>query len=742
MLGEKDGSGKQGPRMIAVAGLAILLFLAGNGIGKGEFADASATGGELVTLVIINRLSLENLMDRPSSCLQNLASRGAIGLMNTRTGGGLTAENAYTTLGGGLRLVGGAEAKIALPAQAEHGGELVRDVYRRRTGWEAAPGALVVLDIENIKANNLASLGVDRVGTIGEALGRKGKAAAVIGNADYDGEYQRWAALIAMDARGQVPVGHVGSDLYRVDPAFPTGYRANLEALGDAYLAARSLAQFIVVDLGDMDRVEAERKQLRPSRYQNYRQEAMDGADALLEQILQAVDLAREWVLVVSPLPASHEIAQGRLLTPIIAAGPRIAPGLLTSQTTRRPGVVTNYDIAPTVLTWLEMGRPPGLPGALLTSTGGIPGRYSYLQDLLRRSAGTYQQRSPLLKAFVSLEIIVYLTVFGLVVVFPSLPRDWTGFLSFTLLFIAATPLALLLLPLLQPVTVPVAFLYALALAVLITGFTQRWVKSTENRYAIICGVTAFALAIDTCVGGPLIRFSPLGYDVMLGARFYGIGNEYMGILIGSSLVAALAARERWPQASAIALIWFLIVTLLLAAPGLGANAGGTITALIAFPLAWGLVSREKWLRTIIVGGIVFMAVLGLNVLPVAGVGSHVGRALKTAMEGNWLVILQIIQRKMSMNWKLMRYSIWSKGLLVALGVMALLVYRPTPVVQAVMEEHPTARSIVFSTIVASIVALVFNDSGVVAGGTTSVYAAGLILSLILEQRAELKKQC
>ena len=106
MLGEKDGSGKQGPRMIAVAGLAILLFLAGNGIGKGEFADASAMGGELVTLVIINRLSLENLMDRPSSCLQNLASRGAIGLMNTRTGGGLTAENAYTTLGGGLRLVG------------------------------------------------------------------------------------------------------------------------------------------------------------------------------------------------------------------------------------------------------------------------------------------------------------------------------------------------------------------------------------------------------------------------------------------------------------------------------------------------------------------------------------------------------------------------------------------------------------------------------------------------------------
>jgi len=30
---------------------------------------------------------------------------------------------------------------------------------------------------------------------------------------------------------------------------------------------------------------------------------------------------------------------------------------------------------------------------------------------------------------------------------------------------------------------------------------------------------------------------------------------------------------------------------------------------------------------------------------------------------------------------------------------------------------------------------LLFNDSGVVAGGTASIYAAGLVLSLILEQR-------
>ena len=36
-----------------------------------------------------------------ASSFRALAIRGGIGLMNTRTGGGLTAENAYTTIGGG-----------------------------------------------------------------------------------------------------------------------------------------------------------------------------------------------------------------------------------------------------------------------------------------------------------------------------------------------------------------------------------------------------------------------------------------------------------------------------------------------------------------------------------------------------------------------------------------------------------------------------------------------------------------
>lgn len=713
--------------------LVVLLILSLPALGEQNREGSQRKGP--VTLVVINRLALDDIAGEISPHIQALANQGAIGLMNTRTGGGLTSENAFTTLGGGLRLVGAGEARIALPAEDDYHGQKAGAVYRRRTGEEAPQGSIVILDIESIKANNLASIGTDRVGTIGEALGQAAKVAAVVGNADYGNEYQRWAALIAMNAKGWVPVGQIGSSLYRVDPAFPTGYRTDLDNLWNAYLTIRPKADFIVVDLGDMDRVEVEKKQLSPELYQKYRQEVVATADRLIERLLETVDLKKEWVLVVSPIPASHGVAKGELMTPLIVAGPGLAPGLLTSSTTRRAGVVTNYDIAPSVIAWLNLPRPRSLPGACLTNASGRLADYGLLKDILRRSAVTYQQRPSLLKAFVSLEIIVYLTVFGLVVIFANLPRGWISVLGFMLLLIAAIPLALLLLPLLPSNSLATGFLYALVTGFFVTGLAWHLVSDTEARYAIICGATALGLLLDVLTGSSLIRLSPLGYDVMLGARFYGIGNEYMGILVGSSLLAALSIRDRRPKGAPGAFLWLITVIYVLASPRLGANAGGTITVAIAFPLAWGLQGCEKPSRIVLALGAVLMVAFLVNLLPSVGVGSHVGRAIRTAMAGNWSEIWQIGQRKLIMNWKLMRYSIWSKGLLVALGVMAVLIYRPTPVVQTILEEHPAVRQIAFSTIVASIAALVFNDSGVVAGGTTSVYAAGLILSLVLEQR-------
>ena len=98
----------------------------------------------------------------------------------------------------------GAHAKLALSSEAVYKGERAGTSTDAVPAGTPPPGSILVLDIENIKANNLASGNIQLVGLIGETLREAQLNAALIGNADTRST-KRWAALIAMDSRGQIP---------------------------------------------------------------------------------------------------------------------------------------------------------------------------------------------------------------------------------------------------------------------------------------------------------------------------------------------------------------------------------------------------------------------------------------------------------------------------------------------------------------------------------------------------------
>lgn len=789
----------KGAGLMKLPGTWLILLLGLTVILAGTLAGGYGTAGAAsrVTVVVVNRLSLSDLSSNDYLHWQRLMAQGAIGLMNTRTGGGLTPENAYTTLGAGARVVGATAAGEALMAGEKYQGERAGCVYQRRTGQKAAPPSIVVLDIEGIRGNN-TTLGETRLGVIGEALHRQSQRTAVVGNADWGNKRQRWAALIAMDAWGRVDRGVVDETLLTDDPAFPTGRRIDRTALWDAYLSARSQARFIVVDPGDTERVESQWRHLAPSQYRRFHREALEAVDDFLQRLWEIADLQKEYVIIVSPVPSVSDYRAGRLLTPVIAAGPDITPGLLFSATTRRPGIITNYDLAPSILTWLGIEADISLPGARLRSmalarrsmaqakqgslsiapaghVGSFPkgpvlecsvpaghkpldsGESSqhkkvltYLRDVYDRIVATYRQRPPLLKTFVSIEILIYLVVIFLIAVLPRLPSPWPKVLSFALGFVVATPLALLILPGLQPASLVAAFGYAVLIAVFLTGLIFGILPETEERYLAICSLTVLVLLVDIATGGWLMKFSPMGYDVIIGARFYGVGNEYMGVLIGASILATGVGRGRWQQKGwkrwlslLLTVMWFLAVIYVFVSPRLGANAGGMITSAIAFPVAlwagegaWRYLQHRDLAVMALAAVLILVLALWVNLATKGEEVSHVGRALTLLVEGKWNEIVVIINRKLAMNWKLMRYSIWSKGLLVGLGIMAFVIYRPTQVIRVVMHLHPAVGGLVIATLVASIVALAINDSGVVAGGTTSMFASALVLNLILDRRA------
>lgn len=133
-------------------------------------------------------------------------------------------------------------------------------------------------------------------------------------------------------------------------------------------------------------------------------------------------------------------------------------------------------------------------------------------------------------------------------------PRKVVHLTPFLLGLIAA-PLALLLVGFFPITNIWLYLCLFLLLDVLLAVLSICLAGNKDfDPLIILCLATVGVLLLDTVTGGELQRYSVLSYDPMAGARYYGIGNEYMGILLGATIIghALLLQRLRdyplWPR--------------------------------------------------------------------------------------------------------------------------------------------------------------------------------------------------
>lgn len=98
-----------------------------------------------------------------------------------------------------------------------------------------------------------------------------------------------------------------------------------------------------------------------------------------------------------------------------------------------------------------------------------------------------------------------------------------------------------------------------------------------------------------------------------------------------------------------------------------------------------------------------------------------------------------MVIRKLSMNYKLIRYTIWTRVLLGTLLALGILFYRPVGIFRRLLTENPAVAAGLSGGLIAAFAALVFNDSGIVAAATAMICpAATLFYIVIREQKASL----
>jgi len=111
-------------------------------------------------------------------------------------------------------------------------------------------------------------------------------------------------------------------------------------------------------------------------------------------------------------------------------------------------------------------------------------------------------------------------------------------------------------------------------------------------------------------------------------------------------------------------------------------------------------------------------AVLVLVLVNLGGNQSHVGRFF-TAVAADPREFWQVVQRKLSMNWRLIRWSLWSKAF-AALFAAALWVFFSQRRVMA--QRFGLFWPQVRGALAAALAALALNDSGIVAAATTLLF--------------------
>lgn len=692
-------------------------------------------------LITVDRLTLQDINENRE--LFNVLRSGVLGLISSGVEGSISPENTFLSIGAGAPANASGTVEHGVNARDLINGIPASDIYLQRTGLVTRSDSVLQLDIAKIKKLNAENKYSSIPGYLGTLLQSSGFNVEVLGNSDIIAEPARPAVGLAMNKEGFVAGGDVGSRTLLEDHTFPGGLRTNYDRLLDLATRSKNKTGLTVVELGDLERLERMGGYLEDSVIQTQRQKTIKEITAFISDFLDHVNLQHDMVMIISPTPKGNYLPSTNYLTPVVVWGPGTKPGLLTSPTTKRPGIVRNTDLAPTILHYFGIPVPEQMYGRCLQIIpGNNAGTLASLSALYTGLELNYEARPPVLRNYVLIQLV--LVFLSLAAIFLPRGNSLILVLKPLLLAVMAFPIALLMVTLLPHYSVAVLVIQLIAITAAIIAIIHLWLKDSDNNltpFIIISLFTSLCIVFDLLLGSPMQKNSLLGYDPIVGARFYGIGNEYMGVFIGSTIIGTTALVDHLLKNNKRALLligaYYLLVLYLIAAPQFGTNVGGSIAGMVSFLVTLLLLAGVRFnIKTIFklatAVGLLLLTLIFYDLHRPVEYQSHIGRTANLILKSGPGEITNIITRKVNMNIKLLRYTIWSRIFLASLASLAILFYRPVGIMQSIKSRYPYIYKGFIGVVTASIMAFLFNDSGVVAAATTMIFGVPPLLYLVI----------
>jgi hypothetical protein len=276
------------------------------------------------------------------------------------------------------------------------------------------------------------------------------------------------------------------------------------------------------------------------------------------------------------------------------------------------------------------------------------------------------------------------------------------------------TPVAILLPAALEPSRMA-EFAMIVVSCFVLGAFTDRLVA--WPRAPIVPAVVAVvALTVDALAGTQLLVRSILGPDPILGARFYGIGNELksaLAVLVFSAVAAALYPAVRSRRAAALMAGAGIALAIVEGSARIGAGVGGVIlvsagTAVATVMLLPGSLNRK---RILIVMGAPILGLIALAVLDLTtahGSGHFTGSVLDARSAGD---VRDIIVRRYGAAWNELRNHLMPLATALAVIVSLVAVWHRDRVC-APVDSDPAWLAALAGGLTAGAIGALTEDSG------------------------------
>lgn len=457
------------------------------------------------------------------------------------------------------------------------------------------------------------------------------------------------------------------------------------------------------------------------------------GLDELGAQVRELVRLASadDTLVIVVGTSRSPSMARDKdELVPIVVA--RGAPGellredgplrTLTSDSTRRTGVVVGADVPTTLARFL--GLPGAEDGSEIRSVDAAPPLELHERYLAQRR----------MSVPVGTAAAVYAAAAGLLGVVLVARRDrvaagWrriAGWATLSIPMLAAGLLAVGHLPQLSYAT-------AVPMVAIVTVFGTLAFSPLEQRDATLVPAGIGVVVLASFVLEALLRWSGmltplLGGSQLDGGRFFGLPNVAIGLVVGSGLWVA----QRLRTFAGFALLCG--VGLFSGLPLVGTNLGGAVTAFAAAGLWLAVRERERlgaWKGLAACVGVTAIGTaLILAAHAISPVSTHVTRFEERA--GGIAGVFEKFLDRLQVGFDLIARSPAALIPVIGLPIVLVVALRPPGPIREAFERRPAWRDAVLVTIVAGIVAYVVNDSGPAACGLAFGMGLGGMLGVSL----------